>query len=397
MGSEVEEEEAEAEEEEKRPPDQQLQQQKKNRSLKSKAALFVSDLTTVIFNPISDSLRKPGPPPLTEDRSSDSEKSKPESDEEGPRDISGGPDTSSFTAFLYSLLLNTKSGTHSSVKGNNEKDDNEAEPSEPQVKEPTRRRGILSRGKHTIGRAFYQFARLGGSQNKGNSDETGVIEDKGNSKGDRDEEGMIMKNMTEGGPLSSLPEISEPSYLLSEKTRMALYAALPVIVKDRNWVMLYSTWRNGISLSTLYRRSMLWPGLSLLVVGDRDGTVFGGLVEAPLRATTKRRYQGTNASFVFTNVSGHPIIFRPTGVNRYYTMCSTEYLALGGGGHFALYLDGDLMTGSSAASETYGNPCLSSTEDFVVKEVELWGFVYASKYEEIVSLLRTEVPGICRW
>ncbi|VFQ70144.1 unnamed protein product [Cuscuta campestris] len=311
MGSEVEEGEEEAEEEEeeeKRPPDQQLQQQKKNRSLKSKAALFVSDLTTVIFNPISDSLRKPGPPLLPEDISSDSEKSKPESDEEGPRDISGGPDTSSFTAFLYSLLSNTKSGTHSSVKGNNEKDDNEAEPSEPIG------RGILSRGKQTIGRAFYQFSRLGGSQNKGNSDETGVIEDKGNSKGDRDEEGMIMKNMKEGGPLSNLPEISEPSYLLSEKTRMALYAALPVIVKDRNWVMLYSTWRNGISLSTLYRRSMLWPGLSLLVVGDRDGTVFGGLVEAPLRATTKRRYQGTNASFVFTNVSGDPIIFRPTGI-----------------------------------------------------------------------------------
>lgn len=396
MGREVEDE--EDEEEEKQPPDQQLQQQKKNRSLKSKAVHFVSDLTTVIFNPISDSLRKPGPPPLPEDRLSDSEQSKPELGEEGPGDISGGPDTSSFTAFLYSLLSNTESGTHSSVKRNNEqqvKDDNEAESSE-QVKEPTRRRGILSRGKQTIGRAIYQFARLGGSQKKGSSGETGVVEDESNSKVDRDE-GIIMKNIKEGGPLSSLPEISEPSCLLSEKTRMALYAALPVIVKDRKWVMLYSTWRNGISLSTLYRRSMLWPGLSLLAVGDRDGTVFGGLVEAPLRAATKRRYQGTNASFVFTNVSGLPIIFRPTGVNRYYTMCSTEYLALGGGSHFALYLDGDLLRGSSAASETYGNPCLSSTEDFVVKEVELWGFVYASKYEEIVSLLRTEVPGISRW
>lgn len=382
-------------EEEKQPPE--LQPHKKNRSLKSKAAHFVSDLTTVIFNPISDSLRKPRPPPLPEDLSSDSEKSKPELDEEGPGNISGGPDTSSFTAFLYSLLSNTESGTHSSVKRNNEKDDDEADPSEPQVKEPTRRRGILSKGKQMIGRSIYQFARFGGSRNKGNSDEMGVVEDESNSKVDRGEEGILMNDMKEGGPLSNLPEISEPSCLLSEKTRMALYAALPVIVKDRKWVMLYSTWRNGISLSTLYRRSMLWPGLSLLVVGDRDGTVFGGLVEAPLRATTKRRYQGTNASFVFTTISGHPTIFPPTGVNRYYTMCSTEYLALGGGGHFALYLDSDLMTGSSAASETYGNSCLSHTEDFVVKEVELWGFVYASKYEEIVSLLRTEVPGISRW
>ncbi|CAK9174957.1 unnamed protein product [Ilex paraguariensis] len=135
----------------------------------------------------------------------------------------------------------------------------------------------------------------------------------------------------------------------------------------------------------------------LQVVGDRKGAVFGGLVEAPLQATNKRRYQGTYNSFVFTNTPGHPVIFRPTGVNCYFTLCFTNYLALGGGGHFALYLDGDLLTGSSSASETYGNPCLAHTEDFGVKEIELWGFVYASKYEEMVSLLRMEAPGIWRW
>lgn len=31
-----------------------------------------------------------------------------------------------------------------------------------------------------------------------------------------------------------------------------------------------------------------------------------------------------------------------SGANHYYTLCSTDFLALGGGGHFALYLDGDL-------------------------------------------------------
>lgn len=30
------------------------------------------------------------------------------------------------------------------------------------------------------------------------------------------------------------------------------------------------------------------------------------------------------------------------GLNRYFTLCSTEYIAMGGGSHFALYLDGDL-------------------------------------------------------
>ena len=79
------------------------------------------------------------------------------------------------------------------------------------------------------------------------------------------------------------------------------------------------------------------------VVGDTKGAVFGGLVEAPLRPSTKKRYQvflieilsnlrllivpnlyaklryfvitiqGSNNTFVFTNASGPPVIFRPTG------------------------------------------------------------------------------------
>lgn len=142
---------------------------------------------------------------------------------------------------------------------------------------------------------------------------------------------------------------------------------------------------------------MLWPGSSLLVVGDRKGAVFGGLVEAPLRPSNKRKYQGTNNSFVFTNTSGCPVIYHPTGENRYFTLCTTDFLAIGGGSHFALYLDGDLLHGSSSVSETYGNPCLAHSEEFEVKEVEFWGFVFPSKYAEIMELSRTETPGVCRW
>ncbi|KAH9299589.1 hypothetical protein KI387_031271, partial [Taxus chinensis] len=73
---------------------------------------------------------------------------------------------------------------------------------------------------------------------------------------------------------------------------------------------------------------------------------------------------------VFTNVSGTPVTFRPTGANRYFVLCSNDSLALGGGGHFALYLDGDLLRGSSGYSETFGNSCLAHTEDFELKDVE---------------------------
>ncbi|KAJ8543685.1 hypothetical protein K7X08_025303 [Anisodus acutangulus] len=368
------------------------------RSLRSKAAHFVSDVATVIFNPISDKPLKPRPSPVPEDGSdSDGSKHEPNAEEDA-KDLVDGPDTSSFSAFLYSLLSTSRPGSNSNTGSEYDKQDDRAESiPELTMKEPSRKKRILSRGKQSLGKAFHQVARLGGFRNQGSAKGSSemVFDDGSNSKVGADDQ-IPLEDMNQK-LLNNLPETSEPSVLLSEKARIALYGSLPVLVQDRKWVLLYSTWRNGVSLSTLYRRSLLWSGISMLVVGDRNGAVFGGLVDAPLKPTTKRRYQGTNNSFVFSNVSGQPVIFRPTGVNRYFTVCSTEYLALGGGGHFALYLDGDLLTGSSATSETYGNSCLAHTEDFEVKEVELWGFVYASKYEEMVSILRTETPGICRW
>ncbi|XP_022894741.1 oxidation resistance protein 1 [Olea europaea var. sylvestris] len=371
--------------------EKQEEKQRKN-SLRSKAAHFLSDLTTVYLNPISEKPSK-SPPPLEEKN----EGSQLESDlKDSSGDSVDGPDTSSFTAFLYSLVASSESQTNSKCDGENMSLEDQFKPSsEPTTKENGRKKSLFSRGKQSLGKAFYQAAKLSGFRNQGPKGSSVMVTDDGsNFKASQDEDTQ-MNTSKDTLALENLPETSQPSLLLSEKTRSVLHAALPVTIQGLKWVLLYSTWRHGISLSTLYRRSMIWPGLSLLVVGDRNGTVFGGLVEAPLRPSNKK-YQGTNDTFVFTNISGHPRIFRPTGMNRYFTLCSTDYLALGGGGHFALYLDGDLLSGSSSSSETYGNPCLANAEDFVVKETELWGFVYASKYDEVMSSLQTEVPGISR-
>ncbi|XP_022550071.2 oxidation resistance protein 1-like [Brassica napus] len=139
----------------------------------------------------------------------------------------------------------------------------------------------------------------------------------------------------------------------------------------------------------------LWQTNVVLGCRRQKGSVFGGLVEAPL-IPTDYKYQGTNNTFVFTDKSGQPTVYHSTGANRFYTLCSKDLLALGGGGRFALYLDSELLHGSSACSETYGNSCLANSQDFDVKEVELWGFVYGSKYDEVLSLSR-KTETICRW
>ncbi|XP_020575700.1 oxidation resistance protein 1 [Phalaenopsis equestris] len=353
-------------------------------SLRRKAVNLVSDLTTVIFNPISDRSSDPTEEPGTSSDKSDSEK-----DFEPPE----GPDTSSFTAFLVSLLSSTDSSGHVAEESKEQQEGmGETETaSESVMKEHSVKKGLLSRGKQSVGKAIQRIAFIGGYRQ--------ISEAKADEAATNDSELVVQELKIFSDDRRSrfkLPVISEPSSLMSEDMRRFLYFSLPAVAQGRNWLLLYSTWRHGISLSTLYRRSLLCPGYCLLVVGDQKGAVFGGLAEAPFRPSNKK-YQGTNSSFVFTNIYDSPIIFRPTGANHYFTLCSPDYFAMGGGGHFALYLDVDLLNGSSYQSETFGNPCLAHSEDFKVKEVELWGFVYPSKYEEMLTLSRTEKPGIWSW
>ncbi|CAL9096970.1 unnamed protein product [Musa acuminata var. zebrina] len=356
-------------------------------SLGSKAAHFVSDITTVLLNPISDEPSKPH----EEDMETKSiEKEDSQDDSEDP----DGPDTSSFTAFLISLLSSSNPSNHPTEELNEHHAEAGEWTSNSAPNENSGRISLLARGKRTFGKAIHKAAKISGfRQNSEPKIDHNIINEPELTGCDSRSVTVTKDSATH----FDLPNMSEPSLLLSENMRAALYFSLPALVKGRNWLLLYSTWRHGISLSTLYRRSALCPGYTLLVVGDTKGAVFGGLVEAPLQPTNQRKYQGTNNNFVFSDLSGNPVIFRTTGTNHYFTLCSSEFLALGGGGHFALYLDGDLLTGSSSSSETFANSCLAHSEDFQVKEVELWGFVYASKYNEMLDLCRVEKPGICRW
>ncbi|CAF2133619.1 hypothetical protein HID58_013412 [Brassica napus] len=339
----------------------------KSSSLRSKAVHFVTDLTTGLLNPIS------APPPLPDEEEDESKRDQLESKDE--------PDTSSFSAFLGSLL-----SSQDQEEEEAESSDTSSSSSASMKETSVAKKSLLSKYKQHF-KNFYQAVKL-------SKDRKALL---GNTVED---DGLEMKQMQDKGDTATtailIPDISEPSLLLTDHSRRSLYSSLPALVQGRKWILLYSTWRHGISLSTLYRKSLLWPGLSLLVVGDRKGSVFGGLVEAPLIPTDKK-YQGTNSTFVFTDKSGQPTIYRPTGANRFYTLCSKDFLALGGGGRFALYLDSELLSGSSAYSETYGNACLATSQDFDVKEVELWGFVYGSKYDEILALSKTTEPGVCRW
>ncbi|XVF28529.1 hypothetical protein REPUB_Repub15cG0037500 [Reevesia pubescens] len=181
-------------------------------------------------------------------------------------------------------------------------------------------------------------------------------------------------------PVKATLNLSDESVFITCDLYEFLVSSLPNIVKGCQWTLLYSTLKHGISLRTLIRKSAELPGPCLLITGDRQGAVFGAMLECPFKPTPKRKYQGTNQTFVFSTIYGEPRLFRPTGANHYYYICLNDLLALGGGGNFALCLDGDLLSGTSGPCETFGNLCLAHNEDFELKNVELWGFAHASRY-----------------
>lgn len=130
----------------------------------------------------------------------------------------------------------------------------------------------------------------------------------------------------------------------------------------------------------------------------RPPQLVGGFASEPWRV--EAQYYGTGESFLFRYVDGKFESYHWTGKNAYFLLAKEDCIAMGGGcafaargafaappdpmrrrsGHFGLYLDGDLLHGTSGPSETFGNPPLTQSSHFTCVELEVWGF--ASLYSE---------------
>eukprot|EP00884_Botryococcus_braunii_P016005 jgi/Botrbrau1/3088/Bobra.0070s0074.1 len=172
-----------------------------------------------------------------------------------------------------------------------------------------------------------------------------------------------------------MPDLAEESCVLRQEDFSALAATVPVRHRWRRWRLLYSTGRDGISLATLYRRATE-VGPCILAIRDRNQYVFGCFTAESWRVAP--RYYGTGESFVF-QLQPKPGFWRwhqrrmAVARNDFFQFGRPDCLALGGKPHYALFLDGDLLNGTSGESETFGSPCLASAEEFEIGRLELWG------------------------
>jgi len=166
-----------------------------------------------------------------------------------------------------------------------------------------------------------------------------------------------------------LPQLRPPSVLLNDHLVQQIAVNLPSRFRYCDWTLLYGTREHGISLNTLYSRCKD-QGASILVVEDNKANVFGGFVSDSWRV--EPHYYGTGESFLFS-LKPNVNFFHWTGKNNFIMCSRRDFISIGGGSHFGLWIDADFFHGSSGRSETFGNPCLGTAEDFQVCVVEVWG------------------------
>ena len=178
--------------------------------------------------------------------------------------------------------------------------------------------------------------------------------------------------------ISTSSLFKDQSALLTSGQAEALVSALPRRFKLGNWQLIYSTARDGTSLKTFFRKSdKLSP--TVLVIRDDAGYVFGCFApESWMTAGSsnyqKNKYYGTGETFVFQLVPSM-IAYRWSRENNYFMTSSPSYIAVGGGGESsvpAIYIDKELLHGSSGACETFRSEQLSKSRDFNIRSIELW-------------------------
>ncbi|XP_054841423.1 oxidation resistance protein 1 isoform X1 [Eublepharis macularius] len=177
---------------------------------------------------------------------------------------------------------------------------------------------------------------------------------------------------TELEPEVFRPNLSDPSELLQLEQIEKLTKHLPPRTIGYPWTLVYSTAKHGMSLKTLYRTMMGLDTPVLMVIKDSDGQIFGALASEPFKVSDG--FYGTGETFLFTFCPDFKI-FKWTGDNMFFIKGDMDALAFGGGGgEFALWLDGDLYHGRSHSCKTFGNHTLSKKEDFIIQDIEIWGF-----------------------
>eukprot|EP00921_Rhytidocystis_pertsovi_P018931 GHVQ01029985.1.p1 GENE.GHVQ01029985.1~~GHVQ01029985.1.p1 ORF type:complete len:852 (+),score=155.43 GHVQ01029985.1:468-3023(+) len=198
-----------------------------------------------------------------------------------------------------------------------------------------------------------------------------------------------MADLDQRAPLTGVPDFEIPeggAQLLTSHIASEISNYLPPTLAIKSWKLAFCPKLHGVSFSTFYR-NVSDRGACVLLVKDTKGTVFGGFSSESFHLGHK--YYGSGQMFVFTfrretadtacptssSSTAAPIrVFHWSSSNAFFLFSDKQTIAIGGGGHYAITVDRDLLIGSSTQCPTFNSPCLASKEDFIVKELQVWVF-----------------------
>ncbi|KAH9250408.1 hypothetical protein BASA81_011816 [Batrachochytrium salamandrivorans] len=167
----------------------------------------------------------------------------------------------------------------------------------------------------------------------------------------------------------------EIAAVLDYNIMQTLHPYLPPLLREASCLdLLYSIEQHGISLNTLYRLCAE-SGPCLLALRDDNNNAFGAFANESLQL--KSGFFGNGTCFLWKQLAdtGDVLVYPATGNNEYLILNELHCIAFGGGqGHFGLWMDGELFNGHSGPCDTFGNDNLSSTSNFHIVALEVWGF-----------------------
>jgi len=209
--------------------------------------------------------------------------------------------------------------------------------------------------------------------------------------------GVILASEKEFHFESDCLKLLSNSSIFTDDCQKKLHKFLPASFRLKNLQLIFTTSRDGTSMRTLLNRAEGFTH-TLLVIKDSQSFVFGGFCTEEWHLDEV--FYGTGETFLFS-LSPKVNAYKWTHKNDYFQFCDLTSLCMGSGtrhrhsitnkinsissssnksndpstqSHYGLWLDGDLISGTSSMSDTFFNRCLASAEEFQVVAVELWAF-----------------------
>jgi len=169
-------------------------------------------------------------------------------------------------------------------------------------------------------------------------------------------------------------EIDYKSTILSDFQRNSLEMYFPARCTQHSWYLVFSTSYHGFSLTSLYRKCQRYEGPSLLVIESQNQETFGAFLSCVPHICSE--FTGTGESWLFSFKHDERMqIYNWKGENNYFFKGNLASMVIGSDENgFGLWMDETLYKGRSQSVKTFNSPSLSSVNDFLINNLELWTF-----------------------